>query len=213
MLSEYVYGSQAEQNADFIYGIKQNGTDILSYSYDKLARLSSRTLNTTTGFTSNYTYLAGANAGSTTTLIESINNGGNTLSYTYDDVGNITEIKKNNHVYESYEYDGLNQLTKVTRGTGEDADYYTYTYDNGGNILEVKLKNTTVKSYDYDYAKDDPRESIGWKDLLTKYNDTDIEYDDIGNPLVYRDGFTFEWSNGRQLRRQGDGSAVSFFID
>ena len=38
---KYVFGLGAAQNPDFLYGIQQNGTDIISYSYDKLARLNS----------------------------------------------------------------------------------------------------------------------------------------------------------------------------
>ena len=206
----YLYGTSAGQNPDFIYGIKQNGNEILSYSYDNLSRLNSRTLNTNSNFVTAYSYLEGAGMNATTTLMKSVTNGNDTLSYTYDDVGNITEIKKNNVVYESYEYDGLNQLTKVTRGTGENADVYTYTYDNGGNIREVKLNGTTVKSYSYGDTE--------WKDLLTIYNNnntnTNITYDSIGNPLTYRDGFTFEWSNGRQLTSATHGTdSISYLYD
>lgn len=35
--------------------------------------------------------------------------------------------------------------------------------------------------------------------FLTIHNGQTITYDDIGNPTDYRDGMTFEWSNGRQL--------------
>ncbi len=52
---------------------------------------------------------------------------------------------------------------------------------------------TQSRSVSYTYGKSD------WKNLLTAYNGTAINYDEIGNPLTYRDGFTFTWSNGRQL--------------
>ena len=53
-----------------------------------------------------------------------------------------------------------------------------------------------------------------WGDLLTKYNDTTITYDTIGNPLIYRDGITMTWKNGRRLATftRGDTSA-SFDYD
>ena len=38
-----------------------------------------------------------------------------------------------------------------------------------------------------------------WKDLLTSYNGQDITYDEIGNPLNYRDGIKFTWTNGRMF--------------
>ena len=42
-------------------------------------------------------------------------------------------------------------------------------------------------------------DSLYWKDLLTNYNGTAINYDAIGNPSNWRDGMTFSWVNGRQL--------------
>ena len=38
----------------------------------------------------------------------------------------------------------------------------------------------------------------GWKDLMTSYNGQSITYDEIGNPLTYRDSMTMTWT-GRQL--------------
>ena len=35
--------------------------------------------------------------------------------------------------------------------------------------------------------------------MLTQYNGQTITYDEIGNPLAYRDGMTMEWQNGREL--------------
>ena len=36
-------------------------------------------------------------------------------------------------------------------------------------------------------------------DVLTQYNGQTFTYDEIGNPLSYRDGMSFTWENGRQL--------------
>lgn len=36
----------------------------------------------------------------------------------------------------------------------------------------------------------------GWKDLMTSYNGQSITYDEIGNPLTYRDGMTMTWMGG-----------------
>ena len=38
-----------------------------------------------------------------------------------------------------------------------------------------------------------------WKDLLTSYDGQTITYDEVGNPLQYRDGMNFTWKNGRRL--------------
>ena len=50
-----------------------------------------------------------------------------------------------------------------------------------------------------------------WKDLLTAYNGQAITYDEIGNPLNYKNGFTFTWQNGRRLATAAaNGKALSF---
>ena len=188
-VTEYIYGDSdiSGQKDGLLYGVKQNGTQRISYAYDSLARLNTRTLNTTAPFVTQYSYHQGATSGTTTTFVKTVQNGNDTYEYAYDAVGNITQIKKNGSVYESYTYDSLNQLKTVTRGS----DTHTYNYDNGGNILSVTLNGSTVKNYTYGDST--------WKDKLTAYNGQTITYDQIGNPLQYRDGFNFTWSNGRQL--------------
>ena len=136
----------------------------------------------TAPFTTQYTYLKGSNAGGETTLVAEIKNGGETLSYTYDQFGNIVSVSQNGTVVESYEYDGLNQLIKVTNG----ANVTEYAYDAGGNLTSVKLNGEVQDTYGYTDA--------GWKDLLTSFNGQAITYDEIGNPLAYRDGFAFTLS-------------------
>ena len=186
--TEYLYGNAENgQLNGVIYGIKQDGQNSLSYSYDNLTRLNIRTIDGADSYKTEYSYLDGGSANTTTTMVKTVKNGDDILEYSYDDVGNITEVKKNGTVTESYTYDSLNQLVGGTYG----GHTYTYTYDNGGNILSVKKDGATVKSYAYGDTE--------WKDLLTQYNGETITYDQIGNPLIYRNGFNFTWSNGRQL--------------
>ena len=50
--------------------------------------------------------------------------------------------------------------------------------------------------------------------MLTRFNGQTITYDEIGNPLQYRDGISFTWAKGRQL--QGitkDGLNASYTYD
>ena len=187
--TEYIYGDSdvSGQKDGLIYGVKQNGTKRITYNYDSLARLNTRTLNTTIPFVTQYTYYDGAESGATTTLVKTIQNGNDVYEYAYDAVGNITCIKLNGAVYESYTYDNLNQLKTVTRGS----DTYSYTYDSGGNILSVTLNGNEIKSYGYTDSD--------WKDKLMSFNGETITYDEIGNPLTYRNGFVFDWANGRRL--------------
>ena len=41
--------------------------------------------------------------------------------------------------------------------------------------------------------------------MLTVYDGENITYDDIGNPLSYRNGISFTWKNGRRLASYTDG--------
>ena len=217
--TQYVYGDVAQQQkAGLIYGVKIDDKDTVTYTYDNLARISARTLNLTTPFTTSYSYLAGDKAGSTTTMVGSVNNNGNSLIYTYDNLGNIATISEKTSTGSvtqkaKYTYDELSQLVR------EDNKYInktiTYQYDVGGNLLSKKeyayttgTLGTVKKTISYAYG------DTNWKDKLTSYNGQAITYDEIGNPLTYRDGMSFTWQNGRQMATLTNGStSMSFKYD
>ena len=78
-----------------------------------------------------------------------------------------------------------------------------YAYDPGGNLTSRTEypyttgelgEPTAVIPYTYDEV---------WKDKLTGYGNQSLTYDEIGNPLSYRDGMTLTW-NGRQLESLTD---------
>ncbi len=131
------------------------------------------------------------------------------VQYFYDNNGNIQIITENEEEKASYEYDVLGQLVR------ENSIYanktVVYTYDNAGNILkddEYAYTNgelseiVSTKLYSY--------EDTEWKDLLTSFNGQNITYDEIGNPLSYRDGMQFSWS-GRQLSSlQQNGNVINY---
>ena len=124
---------------------------------------------------------------------------GTTLHYTYDEVGNITSITKNNESqpYATYEYDELNQLVRENRS--DLGVTYVFTYDKAGNILTKsscayttgEVSNLTTLEYGY-YQGD-------WKDLLVSFDANSIKYDAIGNPTTYYHGEKFTWKDGRKL--------------
>lgn len=158
--TQYIYGDVSkQQKPGLIYGVKVDDSQILSYGYDDLSRLSTRTLNTTTPFVTRYEYLDGAMPNSTTTLVQSVQNGNDTLTYTYDELGNITVIQKNGTRINRYEYDELGQLTLAF-------DYVTlwgegYEYDSGGNLIrkdyyDLILGNETQVVEQVIYGYDDP---------------------------------------------------------
>lgn len=138
--------------------------------------------------------------------------------YDYDNVGNITRIYfkeydddgswLRNVTVCSYVYDKANQLVRENNATLEKT--YVFVYDVGGNIVSKKeyefaegvdLSNVEpidITNYSYDSV---------WKDKLEYFNDVEIKYDEIGNPINYvkKDVIdesselgTLSW-NGRQL--------------
>ena len=151
-----------------------------------------------------YGYLAGGHgANSTTPLVQSITQSGTTLTYTYDDAGNITSVSDGSKTI-SYEYDLLGQLTRVndpydttasTSGTT-----WKYVYDQGGNIqsktayvFTTGTVGSAVKTDSFTYG------DTNWKDKLTAFNGQTITYDAIGNPT--NDGtWNYTWIGGRQMR-------------
>ncbi|OZM58405.1 hypothetical protein CIB95_02210 [Lottiidibacillus patelloidae] len=176
----------------------------VSNNYDTIGRLDTRTVthNTTPINTTSYTFEAGGQGtNSTTSLVKTMTTNGHTYTFTYDDVGNITEITDNDGSTTkaiNYDYNELNELVrednKVINKT------IVYDYDLGGNILSKTeypytlgdLTGVTGTKIDYTYG------NANWKDQLTKYDGKTIDYDAIGNPISY-DGYTYSWEAGDQL--------------
>ena len=192
----------------------------LNYTYDKFGRLTSSDLNAASNIGKTYTYVKAASYGTqyTSVFLETEKIGTDTYKYEYDNVGNITSISKKTQGQTTYTdvadytYDSLNQL--LTAIDYENNRKYVYTYLSGGNINKEKIyditngNETLISSNSYTYG------DIHWRDLLTKYKGQDITYDAIGNPLTYRDGITFTWSNGRQLQAYSkDSTNVSYTYD
>ena len=195
----YTYGTGADAGR-LIY-IRQDGTTpYLRYSYDKLGRVAYRYVYNNGADRTEYTYYDN-NVGTTSLVKEVINSKTGTLSYTYDGLGNITSVSNDGTLKESYTYDALNQLSSTTRGS----DVFTYTYDNGGNILSVNKNGTAIKSYTYGDSS--------WKDLLTNYNGTNITYDELGNPLNWRNNMSFTWQRARLLTSVNDNISYSYDSD
>ena len=182
----------------------------VAYVYDGLGRISRRTVNAGgTDVATTYGYLAGGHGtGSTTPLVETITQSGTTLTYTYDDTGNITSVSDGTKTI-SYEYDLLGQLTRVNdpydSTAGSTGTTWKYAYDQGGNIqsktayaFTTGTVGSAVKTDFFTYG------DANWKDKLTAFNGQTITYDAIGNPL--NDGtWNYTW-NGRQMRATHKGN-------
>jgi RHS repeat-associated protein len=197
----------------------------LTLSYDGLGRVKATKLNTSTAVWNYYTYhgFTESNKTYTSTLLRTEQNKDFGFKYNYDKNGNMTKLfvgtntGGTDYTYsatetERYYYDALGQLTQVNYNDRNRR--VVYTYDNAGNILSEKTYDisgstpTLLTTNTYTYG------DSSWGDLLTGYNNNTFTYDTIGNPLNYRDGITFTWSNGRQLQSYSKGStSVTYTYD
>ena len=136
---------------------------------------------------------------------ETIN--GEKYEYKYDAHSNITDVTKDGVLQYHYGYDMMNQLVSVDDKLN--GKVYNYTYDAGGNLINETVTDsngTTSNAYEYNNSN--------WGDVLTSYNGQNITYDEIGNPLTYRDGMSMTWKNGRQLATLTNGdTSISYGYD
>ncbi|MBQ3182190.1 MAG: glycoside hydrolase family protein [Clostridia bacterium] len=216
-----------------------SGIHGFDYTYDYLKRLTAKELTTSVGSDLTATYGYADNQSNSTyasTLINSLyytasSATGNifTFDYTYDNIGNIKKsvsggIRSHTTGTNKYYYDKQNQLVMEQNTVADET--YLYEYDTYGNIRYKHILDSTGYS-DIDSAM----RSVGldshvtftytygnseWKDQLTAYNGANFTYDDIGNPLIYFNGdsYNFTWENGRQLvRAEVNDEPVTFTYD
>ena len=184
-----------EDNRVNTFGL--NGIFSITPTFDGLGRQSSRVLKNGSGAQvekEDYAFLAGnvsaQRPDATTTLIGSATyygagTAGTQYSYEYDKTGNLTAIKKNGTTLHTYTYDSLGQLTSWYNAATNETTVYEYF--KGGNIASI-TKGDEVREFLY-----------GINDQLTYYNEKFLTYDNVGNPLNYRDLIRLTWKNGRQM--------------
>lgn len=157
-------------------------------------------------FNTDYEYANGKAENSTTNLVSKYSQSYGSDSvlsydYSYDNNGNITEIKQNGKLINKYTYDSLNELKEEYDYVNK--FYINYSYDGAGN-LQNKYEQVLDPNYGYptgtQHGNTYEYTDTSWKDKLTKVNGSNISYDANGNPLSYRDGMSFEWENGRILK-------------
>ena len=202
----YKYGNiNNGEMPDQVYSVSWNGVEKVTNKFDSLSRLSKRTVN---GLATNYTY-KDLEGNQTTTLVESINTGGISYVYDYDEVNNIKSVTVGNKKT-TYEYDELNQLTRVNDPFENVTHVYTY---NNGNIvydLVYEYSVGVLPSYPLS-ATQYLYENATWSDILTgvkkSHFDNGVEIiddrysissDTIGN-ITNLNGFNYTWV-GRQLK-------------
>ncbi|MDD5902214.1 MAG: hypothetical protein PUC58_02485 [Oscillospiraceae bacterium] len=208
------------------------GTDskyIIENNYDELTRLKFKTYtipSTNSKINTSYSYVDWSSTENRTTgTVRGIDytyvTGGLTTHdrwYTYDNVGNILTEKvwtsdDTKPLREKYTYDSKNQLVRHDSVTQNCT--ITYAYDAGGNITTKKIYAYTTDSLDGKTPTETINYTYGnsaWKDELTSYKGEAIEYDEIGNPELYR-GWTMSWQ-GRQLTTaEKGGTTLNYTYD
>ena len=191
----------------------------ISYTYDEFERVTRKqnSFFSATNFYEEYgyyNYTDAEGAQHTTSLVSTVTFGGNATnapsvvySYTYNNLGNITQIRKDGVIINEYTYDSLGQL--VCEEDAVAGVTYIYYYDKAGNITQkdsypfadgaimgdyisyLASQKQTVATYTYG--------NTSWGDLLTAYDGAAITYDAIGNPTKWRDISTMTWE-GRELQ-------------
>jgi len=117
----------------------------ISYVYDALGRLTSKTINTSTPHTTTFSYVPGIN-GSTSNRIRNMSNNGREITYTYDAKGNIKTITENG-LQIIYYYNELDELIQEDNQVLNKT--ITYSYDVGGNLkskLEINIRYRQCKN-------------------------------------------------------------------
>ena len=182
--------------------INETSTD----DFGRVSAVTTKQNKSDTVFTKQYSYYHGSESNATTNMVGGISyklSSDRVLdySYNYNDTGNVENVYENGKKVAVYTYDELNQL--VWYADTRTGRYIRIVYDNYGNIQKmesyslgtnwapVKLLETRTYSYG----------DTNWKDKLTEFDGDSITYDKNGNPLTYRDGMSFEWENGRILKK------------
>ncbi|HIW56983.1 MAG TPA: hypothetical protein H9685_02245 [Firmicutes bacterium] len=190
----YTYGAASGA----LLGISDDNGSI-SYSYNKKGQQTGESRST--GETLTYTY---DKDGNQTGMTMSANNGGisQNLSYTYNYLGQMTEVKDNaaNEVIAAYTYDGNGNITeKKTNGNSMITEYE---YNESGLIKTIE--NQTVA---------DPLRNI--KGTYSKYS---YNYYLDGNQSDATDVFnktkTYTYDGAGRLKTEGDGNDwITYYYD
>ena len=174
--------------------------------FGRVSTVTTKQNKSDTVFTKQYSYYHGSESNATTNMVGGISyklSSDKVLdySYNYTDTGNVENVYENGKKVAVYTYDELNQL--VWYADTRTGRYIRIVYDNYGNIQRMEsyslgtnwapVKLLETRTYSYSDAN--------WKDKLTELDGDSITYDKNGNPLIYRDDMTFEWENGRILKK------------
>ena len=150
-----------------------------------------------TVLTTTYTYYDPTESTTSTqikTIQQAADNYSITYTYTYDGNGNILSINDGTNTIR-YTYTESNQLYSEDDPTGVERSF-RYT-DADRVFVELVYENGVENVIEYGWDGT-------WGDMLTRYGNTYLSYDDIGNML--NDGtYTYTWEHGRELAEMASG--------
>lgn len=230
--TEYTYG-----NDNLLTAVSLDNSKTLNFTYDGIGHLRKHTLDLQTPLSTAYTYHGIVDASENDTVYKSNLVRDDTVgtgNVTLDENGNY-QIQNKDFAYR-YHYDANDNIIRLYNTLeSEDVPAEEYTYDSLGMLEEVQYNDRGIKVtyfYDecgnilsesyYDLSGNNPsvNRTINYSyygdigDLLTAYDGDTITYDEIGNPLQYRDGISFTWSNGRQLQSYTkDNNTINYTYD
>ena len=222
LLTQKVFADGTE--ATFEYDTRGNLTKAVdadssvTYAYDSANRLTKVTYGT--GRFLQFAYDAGGRRS------QMVDQDGFTTNYLYDNVGRLQQLTdKDNANVITYSYDNIGQLTREDNGNGT---YTTYNYDTAGQLLSIvnyQPDGDINSRYDYTYDELGQRTSMTTLEGTTSYgydatgqltsvslpNGREIfyEYDGAGNRIsVTDDGVTTSYSTNNLNQYNTVGSAT-----
>jgi RHS repeat-associated protein len=151
-------------------GVNYPFDEIVSYNYDSMGNRISMT-TTVDGIDSTVDYIYAA----ADRLLQS-----GSVSYAYDNNGNLIEKNENPGRVMSYSYDGANRLVSISKLFGDQSDLYNFEYDGDGNRISktrIRGKNTQSSEYVLDVNSILPT-------VLTESDNKSTKYYTYGTDLV-----------------------------
>ena len=117
--------------------VSDGPTQTEAYQHDPVGNIISQTI---AGSTTTDTYSRG--------LLQSSDTSGQTSTYNYDPLGRLDTVTGPNGIQQSSTYDGFDNLTSSTQGSGSSAIVTTYNYDPLNRVTsQTTGSNTTSYSY------------------------------------------------------------------
>lgn len=180
---------------------------IINYEYDDLNRMNKKMIGSILNLKINYL----THGKRTSNMIRDFIINGSKNTYIYDQLYNITDIFNDDELQKHYEYDDFNEL--ISEYNYDSGTHIDYSYDISGNIINKTIydnsNNAIIKTHVYQYN------NINWEDQLTCFDEENISYDAIGNPINIGTA-SLTWIDGNSLKSyidEDNGILVNYAYD